>query len=49
MLLNSENKINKELIPVMNDDNNLDYAIVCQSGKYGREYTNRIEIKFKDR
>ncbi len=49
MTLKSENQIKQELIPVMNDENKLDYAICCQTSECGKEYKNKIVIEFSDR
>lgn len=49
MILKSDNIIKNDLIPVMNDANKIDYAVVCESEKHGKEYKNKIELNFINR
>ncbi|MBQ7901208.1 MAG: hypothetical protein IJ365_04500, partial [Clostridia bacterium] len=49
MTLKSEQAINMELVPVMNDDNKVDYAVVAESADNGKVYKNRIIIEFEQR
>ena len=49
LTLTSEKQVSMELCPVMNDDNKLDYAVVCQSKETTKTYKNHIVIEFADR
>ena len=49
MNLKSDMTVEKELVPVMNEDNRLDYAVVVQNTHCGYEYKNKIEINFENR
>lgn len=49
MKLTSELKIKRELIPVMNDFNKIDYAVAAQSGSYGKTFKNHMVIEFTER
>lgn len=49
MTLESDLSVEKELVPVMNDGNRLDYAVVVQNTCYGKKLENKIEIVFEKR
>ncbi len=49
MTLMSDKPVKMELAPVMNDDNMLDYAIVCESKDFGKTFKNKIVIEFSER
>ncbi|MBQ7039270.1 MAG: heparinase II/III family protein, partial [Clostridia bacterium] len=49
MTLTSEQKISKELAPVMNENDKIDYAVVCESEDFGKIFENKITIEFEER
>lgn len=49
MTLNSKKAVNMELAPVMNEKNEPDYAVVCQSGKVTDCFENELSISFSER
>ena len=50
MTLTSEIQISKELAPVMNDENKLDYTVICETKEiFGKEFTNKTVIEFEER
>ncbi|MBQ8401200.1 MAG: heparinase II/III family protein, partial [Clostridia bacterium] len=49
MKLTTDAKIETELVPVMNDYNKIDYAVVVQTGSAGNRFTMHTEIEFTDR
>ena len=49
MNLRSDIPVEKELVPVMNEDNCLDYAVVVQNTHRGCSFENKIEIQFEKR
>lgn len=49
MTLKSDVDAEKELVPVMNEENKLDYAVVVQNTAFGKTYENKIKIEFQKR
>ncbi|MBQ2967113.1 MAG: heparinase II/III family protein [Clostridia bacterium] len=50
MTLTSEMQISRELAPVMNEENNLDYAVICETNTVSsKEFINKTVIEFEDR
>ena len=50
MTLTSDLEISKELAPVMNDEDKLDYAVICETKEiFGKEFTNKTVIEFEER
>ncbi len=49
MKMTSDDVIKCELLPVMNDQNKIDYAVVAQSNEHGKLFNNRIVIEFSAR
>ncbi len=48
LTINSEKTYRKLLMPVMNDLNRQDYAVVMENTGFGTNYNNRIEMIFED-
>ena len=49
MTLTSDMKVMQDLVPVMNDENKIDYAIACETKCFGKVYKNKTVIVFEDR
>ncbi len=49
MTLGSEKDVKRVLCPVMNEKDELDYAVICESSCVGKSFTNKIVIEFEDR
>lgn len=49
MTLSSKKNLSMELAPVMNEDNKVDYAVVCESKEKTKIFENKIILKFKKR
>jgi replicative DNA helicase len=49
MTLKTDAKVETELVPVMNDYNKIDYAVVVETYGHGKTFTMHTEIEFTDR
>ncbi|MBQ3592277.1 MAG: heparinase II/III family protein, partial [Clostridia bacterium] len=49
MRLTTDAGVETELVPVMNDYNKIDYAVMVQAAGTGNRFTMHTEIEFKDR
>lgn len=49
MTLTSDMPVRQDLVPVMNDENKIDYAIACETKCFGKVYKNKTVIVFEDR
>ena len=49
MTMTTDLPYEKMLMPVMNDNNKIDYAVVAESNDVGKEYRNHIELSFEKR
>lgn len=49
MTLKTDARVETELVPVMNDYNKIDYAVVVQTAGAGERFTMHTEITFEDR
>jgi hypothetical protein len=49
MKMTTDTPIETELVPVMNDTNKIDYAVVPQSTGTGKRFAMHTEIEFTDR
>ena len=49
MKLTSDKEVTTELVPVMNDNNQIDYAVVVQASAHGESFTMKTIIEFTER